>query len=728
MIYHFNINPMRLRVTTFLSFILLWSSMVWAQEKKPIQLSDLVKIVTVSNPEITPDGKSVLFVKNYIETKKEAEYNYKSQLVMMNLQDPSETKVLNSPSYDLSNYSISPDGKKLAFTKTWEGKAQIWILPLDGGEAQVLTSEKNGASGPVWSPDGKKILYSFSVPMWAIEGDPAWANPRPGREYGDEPNYDAIKEGLAKDESKPDMDGDVSQLRAWLAKNASKNDPRVIDRLNFLGERGLSTDISFRHLGVVELASKETEVLTSGYQSFGSATWSPDGTYILASSIATDDHPDDIQDSDLYKITLADKKASIFLSKENYRFSGPEFSPDGKLILVSGQQTEDRSFNQSLIGTIKPDGSGLTWFTEDLDRRVGGAKWTDDSKSIYFSGSNEGGITLYSANVANGKVSKVITGPVGINSFDLLGDKLVYTKTEVANPSELYTSTLAGKNEVVLTAYNTEWLADRWISMPEAHHFEQDGFGVDYWVMPPFGLKEGTKYPTLLEMHGGPTAMWGPGESSMWHEFQVMAGRGYGVVYANPRGSGGYGKTFQKGNYQDWGDGPAKDVLTALDKAGEEYSWIDEDQLVLTGGSYAGYLAAWIVGHDHRFKAALAQRGVYELTFFMGEGNAWRLVPNYFGYPWEEGVKEILEYNSPQTYVQNIQTPLMIFHGDNDLRTGVRQSELLYKSLKIMGKPVEYIRYPNEGHELSRSGNVNRRLDRIGRIVEFFERYVTHPD
>lgn len=721
---------MRYKNPLLLTFLLFWSISLHAQEKKPIQLSDLTKIVTVADPEITPDGKQVIFVKNYLEADKDGKYDYKSQLIQMDLANPSQTKVLNSPTYNLSSFSLSPDGKKLAFVKGWEGKSQIWILPLDGGEAQVVTSEKSGASSPVWSPDGSKILFSFSVPLWAMEGDPAWANPRPGRTYGDEPNYEAIKEGKAKDTVKTDMDGTVEELRAWLAKNASKNDPRVIDRLNFLGERGLSTDISFRHLGVFDLKTNESQVLTSGYQNFGSGTWSPDASYILASSVKSEEHPDLAweSNSDIYKITLADKSASVFLTKENHRFSDATFSPDGKTILISGQNTEDRAFNQSLIGTVRPDGSGLKWLTESLDRRLDGAKWSDDSKMIYFSGANQGGVTLYVAEASSGKITPVISGPVGVGGFDVQGSQIVYALTKVANPSELYKSDLRGKSEQVLTGFNAAWLGERWISQPAAHQFKQDGFTVDYWVMPPFGMKPGTKYPTLLEMHGGPTAMWGPGEASMWHEFQVLAGRGYGIVYANPRGSGGYGKDFQRGNYRDWGDGPAKDVLTALDKAVEGYSWIDKDQLVLTGGSYAGYLTAWIVGHDHRFKAALTQRGVYELTFFMGEGNAWRLVPNYFGYPWEEGVKEILEYNSPQTYVQNIQTPLMIFHGDSDLRTGVRQSELLYKSLKIMGKPVEYIRYPEEGHELSRSGAVHRRLDRIGRIVEFFERYVEHPD
>ena len=716
---------------------LLSLSLIWlvftlqAQTKKPIQLSDLTKIVTVSSPEITPDGKHVLFVKNYMEaSKKEGEYDYKSQLLLMDIQNPSQVKILNGPGNDLSNFSLSPDGKKLAFVKSWEGKPQIWILPMDGGEAQVLTHEKYGATSPVWSPDGSKLAFSISVPMWAITEMPAWENPRPGRTYGDEPNYLAIKEGLEKEDTRPNMDGDVAELRAWLAKNASKNDPRVIDRLNFLGERGLSTDISFRHLGVFDLASQKSTILTSGYQNFGGAEWNPEGTALLTTSLETDLHPDFTTDlnTSVYRISISDASIQTLFQSEDIRFAGASFSPDGKWILVSGQKTDDRAFNQSLLGIAKADGSGLKWFTEEVDRRLGDAKWADDSKSFYFTGANQGGFTLYKAEVPSGKISTLISGPVGVNSYDIQGTQLVYSLTKVENPNELYLADLAGKNEKQLTQFNSEWLADRWVSLPTGHQFEQDGFTIDYWVMPPFGQKSGEKYPTLLEMHGGPTAMWGPGEFSMWHEFQVLAGRGYGIVYANPRGSGGYGKVFQKGNYRDWGDGPAKDVLTALDKAGEKYAWIDQDQLVLTGGSYAGYLTAWIVGHDHRFKAALTQRGVYDLTFFMGEGNAWRLVPNYFGYPWEEGVKEILDYNSPQTYVQNIQTPLMIFHGDNDLRTGVRQSELLYKSLKILGKPVEYIRYPEEGHELSRSGAIHRRLDRIGRIVEFFERYVTHPN
>ena len=222
----------------------------------------------------------------------------------------------------------------------------------------------------------------------------------------------------------------------------------------------------------------------------------------------------------------------------------------------------------------------------------------------------------------------------------------------------------------------------------------------------------------------------------MWHEFQYYAARGYGVVYANPRGSGGSGRTFQRANHQDWGEGPASDVLAAADAALATLP-VDPARQVLTGGSYAGYLTAWIVGHTDRFKAAAAQRGVYDLGTFFGEGNAWRLVPNAFGgYPWEDSlavrptqgdtlsIREILREQSPLTTVQNIHTPLLIKHGDADRRTGYVQSEMLFRSLVQLGRDVEYARYPGATHELSRAGVPTQRLDRLLRLYEFMARYV----
>jgi len=338
---------------------------------------------------------------------------------------------------------------------------------------------------------------------------------------------------------------------------------------------------------------------------------------------------------------------------------------------------------------------------------------------------SNGGAPLYRVNLENKKVEQLSDFNIGIGSFDVQANKVVYVKTSISSPFELYSADADMKNEKRLTTFNADWIRDKKLSIPEKHSFTNSkGMQIEYWVMKPTNYEAGKKYPMLLEIHGGPSAMWGPGESSMWHEFQYFCSRGYGVVYCNPRGSGGYGVDFLRANINDWGAGPTSDVLTSLDKAVAE-GWADTSKLLVTGGSYAGYLVAWIIAHDKRFKAACSQRGVYDLATFFGEGNAWRLVPNYFGgYPWEQKTKENLERESPITYVQNITTPYIIFHGDNDRRTGFVQSEMLYRSLKALGRPVEYVRHPNATHEITRSGDNRQRIDQMLRTYEFFERWI----
>jgi len=363
--------------------------------------------------------------------------------------------------------------------------------------------------------------------------------------------------------------------------------------------------------------------------------------------------------------------------------------------------------------------------TINLDRNKGNLIWSADEKYLYTNAQSNGGAPVYKINVQTKQVERLSDYDFGANSFDVKAKTIVYAKTEAANPYELYVADAQMKNAKRISSFNYDWLQAKQLSAPEKHSFTNNkGMVVEYWVMKPINYEAGKKYPLLLDIHGGPSAMWGPGESSMWHEFQYFCAKGYGVIYCNPRGSGGYGADFLRGNINDWGTGPTSDVLTALDKTVAE-GWTDTSKLVVSGGSYAGYLVSWIVGHDHRFKAACSQRGVYDLNTFFGEGNAWRLVPNYFGgYPWEEKVKPLLQRESPITYVQNITTPYIIFHGENDLRTGTIQGEMLYKSLKVLGRPVEYVRHPGGTHELTRSGNNRQRIDQMLRTYEFFERWL----
>jgi len=701
----------------------------YAQTKSPIVAGDLMKIATTSQIQISPDGSRAVMVVNRKAVKNENEYYYTRHLYLLDLTGKEEPRQLTFGDKTDGQPQWSPDGKTIAFVRTDGDKSQIWLLPLIGGEAQSITKAEFGASNPRWSPDSKKILFTSSIPFYAIEGSVSWAYERPGRTVGDEPNWKKLKPEERKS-IKASPDGTLEEVRAWLSKNTFDNNPRVLNRQQLQGELNLQPEEDFTHLFVKTIGSDEKPIqLTNGYQDFEGAEWSPDGKKIICHSRIYKVAPDDEQDTDLWTIDVETKTAKEFLTWGGYSLSNATYSPDGSQLLFYAEVLANRHATQTQLAIINTKGGTPTSLTAFLDRDPGQAVWSADSKNIYFSSQTEGDIPLYMIAAKGGKEIKILGNDSGVNDFDLIGDKLVYALTETKNPWEVYLYTLKDKSSNQLTKLNESWLKEKTVVTPKEYWLTRpDGNRIQYWVMEPIGKKDGLKYPTILNIHGGPTAMWGPGIFSMWHEYQLENSWGYGVVYCNPRGSGGYGDKFKKGNFKDWGKSPADDILASLDEAMKGNGWIDKDNLFVEGGSYAGYMVAWIISHDNRFKAANAQRGVYDLTTFMGEGNAWRLVPtNFAGYPWQKETKALLDSESPLTYVDKINTPLLIIHGDQDLRTGVIQSEMLYKSLKILNKPVEYIRYPKEGHELTRSGNPGRMMDHMLRTIEFFERYAKHP-
>jgi dipeptidyl aminopeptidase/acylaminoacyl peptidase len=711
------------RLLIIVPFIL--SMAVTAQTKQPVTVTDMLKIRTIGALTLSRDGSKAAFTVLSIEPDGDSklDYKYVIQIWMVATDGLSAPRQLTTKE-NSSQPVFSPDGKQLAFVRVVDHKPQIFLISLDGGEAVQLTSSKYGAGAPKWSPDGKQILFAAGIPMNELLKDSTW------QAGSQSPAWPFEKPGLdnttlfTTSNAKPNPDGSLHEVRAYLENNVSDKKALVIDKLEFHDEANITADMSFNHFFIMDAYSGATpKPITKGFYSFSSADFTPDGKQIIFSGdVDSLRHPDRSLENSLY---IANRDGSNFralFSEKGKVYMTPSLSPSGQWLAFQFTDTSLIKVPQLAIMALK--GSAKDIITIPHDRNKSNIVWSADEKFLFFTSPSNGGVPLYRVNIRSKQVEQLTDYNSGINSFDIVNNKLVFAKTEVASPSELYLADAAAKNAKRIGSFNS-WVQNKQLSFPEKKTFTNSkGSTIEYWVMKPANYEAGKKYPLLLEIHGGPTAMWGPGESSMWHEYQFFCSKGYGVVYCNPRGSGGYGQEFMRANINDWGAGPTSDVLTALDKAVAE-GWADTSKLVVTGGSYAGYLVAWIIAHDHRFKAACSQRGVYDLATFFGEGKAWRLVPNYFGgYPWEPAVKNNLQRESPITYVQNITTPYIIFHGDNDRRTGFVQGEMLYRSLKVLGRPVEYVRHPNATHEITRSGDNRQRIDQMLRTWEFFERYI----
>ena len=695
--------------------------------KEPVRVTDMLKIKSISGINLSKDGSKAVFTVATIEQDENSkwDYSYKNQIWMVDADGKSVPKQLTTKEGS-SQADWSPDGKQIAFVRLADGKPQIFLLSLDGGEAMQLTRFKYGAGTPKWSPDGKQILFSSNIPLKDLLKDsllnpsrsfPPWPAEKPGMTKSDQFRSPAVK---------ADPDGSIDEIRAYLDSNAEDKKAKVLERLNFQDESGVNTEMSFNHFFIIDVnAPQKPTQLTKGFFQFNYADFTPDGKrVILEGNIDSMEHPDRALETEIFTVSTNGTDLKEILGGKGLSYSSPLISPSGKWLAF--QYNTTASLGIPTFAIIPFAGSLNEKIDIPFDREADNSVWSTDERFIYFNAQSNGGEPVYRVDVTTKKIEQLSDYSSGIVSFDVSGDKLVFVKTEVSDPFEVYISDAECKNEKRVSYFNYSWVQAKQLSLPEKRTFTNSkGMTIEYWVMKPANYEAGKKYPLLLEIHGGPMAMWGPGETTMWHEYQFFCSKGYGVVYCNPRGSGGYGLDFLRANINDWGAGPSSDVLAALDKTVASEKWVDTSKLVVTGGSYAGYLVAWIISHDHRFKAACSQRGVYDLATFFGEGNAWRLVQYYFGgYPWEATTKATLERESPITYVQYITTPYIIFHGENDRRTGTTQGEMMYRSLKVLGRPVEYVRHPGATHEITRSGNNRQRIDQMLRTYEFFERWL----
>jgi len=678
---------------------------------KPITEESLYDLVTVEDVRLSPDGGRVAFVRQSVDR---AGNKYIRNIWMKDIGSDAPARPFTSGGKDASP-RWTADGARLGFISGRDGEPKLYAMPVAGGEAHVIASHVNGIRAFEWSPEGNRVAFV----ALARADERAKEDEKAAQAESDDQ--------LAKD--------------AWEVKREKEQrehedeqrfDPHVLRYYPYRTGTEYMRD-RWTHLYVTEVPPAFGEEfkakprrLTDGDLNFGDPVWSADGQAVY--SAVTREPESGVLDfyTDIIRLAVAQPADGAPRTFERLTGAGhtafsPDVSPDGRW-LAFARVNEDRSLYRNTTLALMPAAGGeVIDLTASLDRSVGAWRWSRDSAWLYFVLIGDGAGNLYRAHVPDGRIEQLTDAAQEITAFDVGPDgRLAFAASTPGDPSALYLREPDGAIRLLYQP-NAKFLAEHEVRPAEEVRYESEGYEIQGWVITPPGFDPSQRYPLAVEIHGGPAAMWSAGTRSMWHEWQLLAQRGYVVFFCNPRGADGYGEAFLSGNHRDWGDGPMRDILKGVD-ALLARGFIDPQRLAVTGGSYGGYMTAWIIGHDNRFAAAVAQRGVYNLISMRGTCDIAFFTDWHFDVTPFDDV-EFLWRQSPLAYAPQMQTPLLLEHSELDFRVPIEQAEQLFQALKYLKKPVELVRWPREGHELSRSGEPKHRVERLRRIVDWFERY-----
>jgi len=509
----------------------------------------------------------------------------------------------------------------------------------------------------------------------------------------------------------------------------------VIERIRYKSDSIGFLDDKNQHLAVLTVETGEVVQVTEGDKNYTPGCWSPDGNSITFTADLTDD-PDYNLISDLFIMALDNKKITKVTGSNGF-FGNPTWSPDGNYLAFIGHEKEYASATLSKIWVYSIQNQTVTCLTPDLDVQIGdmaigdfhsglednGALWTSDSNGFYFMVSDQGNTGLYYGSL-HGEMYPVLWENQHVYGFSLNPSKheAIVAISTPTHPGDIFHVSFKTGELNQLTYVNDDFLQEIELANAEAITFKApDQWDIHGWIMKPQGFEEGKKYPTIIEVHGGPHAMYA---NTYFHEFQSLTAKGFVVVFTNPRGSHGYGQVFVDAVRGDYGGKDYLDIMAATDYVVRNYDFVDETKLGITGGSYGGFMTNWVVGQTKRFKAAVTQRSITNWLSFYGVSDI-----GYYFSEWEVqgdlvNDTEKLWQHSPLRYVKNIETPLLILHGEKDLRCPIEQAEQLFVALKRQKKVTKFVRFPESNHELSRSGNPKLRIDRLNHIKNWFVEYL----
>jgi len=637
-----------------------------AQEAKhPITFDDMIQMHRVSDPKISPDGKWVA----YVVATPDMDANRNASNLWIVSTAGSAPIQLTQSGHD-SSPEWSPDGKTLAFLSSRDGTSQVYLLPMDGGEAHAATHLSTGADLVKWSPDGKTIAFTSSVYPDCKDGACNKAR-------------DAEKE---KNKVKAHV---YEQLlyRHWTHWFEGKRSHLFVEPADGSGE---ARDLN---------AGANYDVPPDQRGGPDDINFSPDSKEICFTAV-TDKVEAISTNGDLFLVPVAGGEAKRITT--NPAFDGnPVYSSDGRFIAYHAQLTPGYESDRWRVMLYDRQSGKIENLSEGFDRSANELAWSADSKTILFTAENETLQPIYAMAAQAGAQPKRIVAEGFNTGLTLSGDgkAFAFERTSLTMPAELFAANSDGSEARQLTHHNEPILAKVEMNAPETFWFDsKDGTHVQAMLIRPPHFEATKKYPLLVLLHGGPQTMSSNAWGYRWNA-QVFSAAGYVTLMINRRGSTGYGQKFTDEITNDWGGKPYDDVMKGIDVALAKHKFIDGTRMAAAGGSYGGYMADWIATHNGRFKAIISHASVYDQTAMYATEELWFEEHDMQGTPWSNA--ESYRKWAPVTYAAKLgefKTPTLVVCGERDYRVPYTQSLEFFNALQRQGVPSKLVVFPDEGH------------------------------
>ncbi|MCR9227413.1 MAG: S9 family peptidase [Flavobacteriaceae bacterium] len=670
------------RILSTMLLLVAINPLGFGQVQSNLELLDIFNMEYVSDPQISPDGSKIIYVRNFKDVMTDRNL---SNLWIINY-DGSNNRPLTTGNHNDFSPKWSHDGKKIVFKSNMaDDKMKLYLMWLDTKETMALTNTPQSPGSVSWSHDDNFLAFNMFVPQ--------------------------ANKSIIKMPGKPE--------------GAKWNDPpKYIDKMNYRGDGSGYYKGGNSQLFILPISGGTPKQLTFSEFDHGGPIWEKDGNHLFFSANFHKDEEFEPADSEIYSINVNTGNTTA-LTERYGPDSHPVLSPDGSKIAYLGYDDRLQGYQVTRLYVMDTDGSDSQLISGDFDRDVEDMAWNSKGNGLYFSYTDQGMGKLGTMSLS-GKVDEITDGLGGLSlgrpyngaSFSAsTNNKFAYTMGDTSHPSDLAAADT--KNTKRLTNVNQDLFSFKKLGKVEEMWWESsyDQRKIQGWVVTPPDFDPSKKYPMILEIHGGPFTSYGAVYSA---EIQAYAAEGYVVLYTNPRGSTSYGEEFGNLIHHDYPNHDYEDLMSGVDALLEK-GYVDQDNLYVTGGSGGGVLTAWIVGKTDRFKAAVVAKPVINWTSFVLYADGVQFFSKYwFGKtPWEDPENYIRR--SPLTYVGNVTTPTMLLTGEEDYRTPIAESEQFYAALKLENVETAMVRIPGAGHGIA--NKPSNLIAKIAAVLAWFDKY-----